>query len=111
MKISDIVSEAKKNKMPAIALTDNCNVFGAMEFTKACIEKGIQPIIGCLMNVDITKVEVKWLQKKYLGKAKEPSPGLPSGHIPNPKSLPASDLISDDGVAFSHEKFFILFLI
>ena len=56
MKISDIVSEAKKNKMPAIALTDNCNVFGAMEFTKACIEKGIQPIIGCLMNVDITKV-------------------------------------------------------
>ncbi len=55
MKISDIVSEAEKNKMPAIALTDNCNVFGAMEFTKACLGKGIQPIIGCLLNVDITK--------------------------------------------------------
>ena len=41
MKISDIVSEAKKNNMPAIALTDNSNVFGAMEFTKACIQNGI----------------------------------------------------------------------
>ena len=47
LKISDIVSEAKKNKMPAVALVDNSNVFGAMEFTKDCLEKGIQPIIGC----------------------------------------------------------------
>ena len=36
-------------------------------------------------------------KKRYLGEAKEPRPGLPSGHIPNSKSLPASDLISRDG--------------
>ena len=36
--------------MPAIALTDNTNVFGAMEFTHLCIAKGIQPIIGCLLK-------------------------------------------------------------
>ena len=52
MKISDIVSAAYKNKMPAIALTDNSNVFGAMEFTKACLEKSIQPIIGSLLYIN-----------------------------------------------------------
>ena len=55
MKVSDIVSEAKKNKMPAVALTDNSNVFGAMEFTKACLEKGIQPIIGCNLYMELPK--------------------------------------------------------
>ena len=56
MKISDIVLEAKKNNMPAIALTDNSNVFGAMEFTKACIQSGIQPIVGCTLKVDISEI-------------------------------------------------------
>ncbi len=36
-------------------------------------------------------------EKRYLGEAKEPRPGLSSGHIPNSKSLPASDLISSNG--------------
>ena len=43
--------------MPAIALTDNTNVFGAMEFTKLCLNKGIQPIIGCLLKINIQKFE------------------------------------------------------
>ena len=43
-------------------------------------------------------------EKRYLGEAKEPRPGLPSGHIPNSKSLPASDLISDDGCLKSLEE-------
>ena len=55
MKIKDIVSEAKKSKMPAVALTDTCNVFGAMEFTKVCLDQGIQPIIGSILNIDVSK--------------------------------------------------------
>ena len=51
MKIEDIVSAAEESKMPAILLTDNSNVFGAMEFTKLCLNKGIQPIIGCILNI------------------------------------------------------------
>ena len=43
-------------------------------------------------------------EKRYLGEAKEPRPGLPSGHIPNSKSLPASDLISSDGYLKSLEE-------
>ena len=51
MKVADIVKAAKKTKMPAIALTDNTNVFGAMEFTKLCLDNGIQPIIGCMLKI------------------------------------------------------------
>ena len=49
-------------------------------------------------------------EKRYLGKAKEPRPGLPSGHIPNSKSLPASDLISNDGCLKSFEELNQIFL-
>ena len=59
MKVTDIVSTAEKYKMPAIALTDNTNVFGAMEFTNLCIAKGIQPIIGSLLEIN------KEDEKKY----------------------------------------------
>ena len=38
MKIIDIVTEAEKLKMSAVALTDNTNVFGAMEFTKLLVD-------------------------------------------------------------------------
>jgi len=56
LKIKDIVNLAKKNKMPAIALTDNNNMFGALEFSIECIENGIQPIIGVSINLlDIQK--------------------------------------------------------
>src|SRR5487761_2511281 len=33
--------------MPAVAITDTANLFGALEFSQACTAKGIQPIIGC----------------------------------------------------------------
>ena len=33
--------------MPAVAITDTGNLFGALEFSQACIGKGMQPIIGC----------------------------------------------------------------
>jgi DNA polymerase III subunit alpha len=33
--------------MPAVAITDTGNLFGALEFSQACIAKGVQPIIGC----------------------------------------------------------------
>ena len=33
--------------MPAVAITDTGNLFGALEFSQACAAKGVQPIIGC----------------------------------------------------------------
>lgn len=34
-------------KMPAVAITDHGNMFGAIKFYQACMAKGIKPIIGC----------------------------------------------------------------
>ena len=45
-KIDALVDEAKKNEMSALALTDNCNLYGAIEFYKACKKKDVKPIIG-----------------------------------------------------------------
>ncbi|NUQ57259.1 MAG: DNA polymerase III subunit alpha [Candidatus Paceibacter sp.] len=45
-KIDDLVDEAKKLGMPALALTDHGNMYGAIEFYKKCQKTGIKPIIG-----------------------------------------------------------------
>ncbi len=45
-KLDDLVDTAKKLEMPALALTDNGNLYGAIEFYKACKKAGIKPIIG-----------------------------------------------------------------
>ena len=50
LKITKLVQLAKKHKMPAIALTDNNNMFGALEFSIECVKNGIQPIIGSSIN-------------------------------------------------------------
>ena len=51
IKIKRIVELAKKNNMPSIALTDNNNLFGALEFSLECVKYGIQPIIGSSINL------------------------------------------------------------
>src|SRR5574343_1309088 len=45
-KISDLIDAAKKYEMPALALTDSGNLYGAIEFYKDCKKAGIKPIIG-----------------------------------------------------------------
>ncbi|MBN1822712.1 MAG: DNA polymerase III subunit alpha [Endomicrobiales bacterium] len=38
---------AKEFRMPALAITDHGNMYGAMEFFSACRDSGVKPIIGC----------------------------------------------------------------
>ncbi|MAZ40711.1 DNA polymerase III subunit alpha [bacterium] len=45
-KIEGLVDAAKKDKMPALALTDHGNLYGAVKFYKACKKAEIKPIIG-----------------------------------------------------------------
>ncbi|OGI45927.1 DNA polymerase III subunit alpha [Candidatus Nomurabacteria bacterium GWB1_40_6] len=45
-KLEDLVALAKKFKMPAIAITDHGNMYGAIEFYKLAKKAGIKPIIG-----------------------------------------------------------------
>ncbi|MEK9131325.1 MAG: DNA polymerase III subunit alpha [Patescibacteria group bacterium] len=45
-KIDELVTQAKVYGMPALALTDNGNLYGAIEFYKTCKKEGVKPIIG-----------------------------------------------------------------
>ncbi|MEE8440488.1 MAG: DNA polymerase III subunit alpha, partial [Spirochaetia bacterium] len=45
-RIDDLVSRAEDLQMPALAITDEGNLFGALQFTGACRKRNIQPIIG-----------------------------------------------------------------
>ncbi len=45
-KIDDLVNKAKNLKMPALALTDHGNMFGALEFYQKASVHGVKPIIG-----------------------------------------------------------------
>src|ERR1700681_912511 len=47
----DLVHLCLQHHMPAVALTDKGNLFGALEFALAASEAGIQPIIGCQLAV------------------------------------------------------------
>src|SRR5216683_2507820 len=47
IRIKELVGLCKRHKMPAVAISDSGNLFGALEFAQACIEVGVQPIIGC----------------------------------------------------------------
>ena len=50
-KIDALFRRASELKMPAIALTDHGNLFGAVQFHDAGIEAGVKPIIGCEVYV------------------------------------------------------------
>jgi DNA polymerase III subunit alpha len=50
--VKQLASLAYGLGMPALAITDTNNLFGALEFSETLAEKGIQPIIGCTLNVD-----------------------------------------------------------
>jgi DNA polymerase-3 subunit alpha len=47
IKAAKIPELAQAATMPAAAITDSGNLFGALEFSQACVARGVQPIIGC----------------------------------------------------------------
>ncbi len=55
VRINDYVDAAKKDAMPALALTDLSNLFGVIKFYKATRKQGVKPIIGCDVWIENTK--------------------------------------------------------
>jgi DNA polymerase-3 subunit alpha len=56
IKADKLAALARDAGMPAVALTDTANLFGALEFSQACAAKGVQPIMGCQL----------WLGREHL---------------------------------------------
>jgi DNA polymerase-3 subunit alpha len=47
IRLDDLIAKAKQMNMPAVAMTDHGNMFGAAEFYLQCKKAGVKPIIGC----------------------------------------------------------------
>src|SRR3984893_9563909 len=52
IRIKELAGLCKAERMPAVAITDSGNLFGALEFATTCSAAGIQPIIGCDIAVE-----------------------------------------------------------
>ncbi|HRE20174.1 MAG TPA: PHP domain-containing protein, partial [Rhabdaerophilum sp.] len=50
--IAKLAKLAAQDQMPALAITDSNNLFGALEFSEKLSGAGIQPIIGIEMVLD-----------------------------------------------------------
>ena len=51
LKINELAKLCAEQRMPAVAITDTGNLFGALEFSTTMADAGIQPIIGCQIAV------------------------------------------------------------
>jgi DNA polymerase-3 subunit alpha len=49
--ISQLMELVVRQKMPAVAMTDHGNLFGAVEFYNEAKDKGVHPVIGCEVYV------------------------------------------------------------
>ena len=55
IKPDKIAALAREAGMPAVGIADTSNLFGALEFSQACMAKGVQPILGC--QISLTRPE------------------------------------------------------
>ena len=74
IKVKDLVNLAKRHGMPALALTDTGNLFGALEFSQAAAESGVQPIIGCELGL-------RRSERDGNGRAPKGGPSPPPDHV------------------------------
>jgi DNA polymerase-3 subunit alpha len=54
IRIPQMAKACNEHDMPAIALTDTNNLYGALEFSEAMVGAGVQPIVGCTLAVRLS---------------------------------------------------------
>src|SRR5260370_31319642 len=78
IKIAELARLCRAEAMPAVAITDSGNLFGALEFATACADSGIQPIIG---------VEIALAPEAKNGAKNGNGPRLPNGNGNQPDRI------------------------
>ena len=56
--VKKLAAMCAANKMPAVALTDSNNMFAALEFSVAALDEGVQPIVGCQIDLAYDPAQV-----------------------------------------------------
>ena len=74
IKADKIPALARDARMPAVAITDTANLFGALEFSQACTAKGVQPIVGC--QIALTRADNPRLAPDHLVVLAQDAAGL-----------------------------------
>ena len=97
LKITNLVSQAKINNMPAIAITDNNNMFGVFEFSQECVKNNIQPIIGTSINFVDVRLKNKISQITFLVKNE-----IGYKNLLNLSSLSHLSNLNDVGINLKH---------
>ena len=69
VKIADLMAKVNRCKMPAVAMTDHGNLYGAIDFYKQASKAGVKPIIGSEVYLSPGSM----YEKKKV-------PGLPNAH-------------------------------
>ncbi len=59
IRVDRIAALAREAGMPAVAIADSGNLFGALEFSQYCAGRGVQPIIGC--QISLTRADAPGL--------------------------------------------------
>ena len=49
--VEKLVATVKQKNMPAVAVTDHGNIFGALHFFNAAKAQGVKPILGCELYI------------------------------------------------------------
>ena len=55
--LKTIISMAAADRQPAVGIADTNNLFGALEFSVTAVEAGMQPILGCQIEIDMEDSE------------------------------------------------------
>jgi DNA polymerase-3 subunit alpha len=63
--VSQLMDLVVEQKMPAVAMTDHGNLFGAVEFYNAAKAKGVHPVIGCEVYVSQKGHKVRSESDRY----------------------------------------------
>ncbi len=63
--ISQLMKLVSEQNVPAVAMTDHGNLFGAVEFYNSAKEKGVHPVIGCEVYVTQQSHTVKNEANRY----------------------------------------------
>ena len=59
IRTGDLAKRAAQLGMPAVAMTDHGNLYGAVQFYKDCLKKEIKPILGCEIYLAPTTLDDK----------------------------------------------------
>lgn len=63
--LGKLLELAAKDNQPALGIADTANLFGALEISVKSLDKGIQPIIGCELNINFGSEEERQKERGF----------------------------------------------